>query len=373
MQKIKTVLLVSSSRADYSYIHPLHKRILENKNFNVRLLIVDIKLPNNQDVYFDNAQADKVIQIFSDTSRVSISRNFSDIQNTLFGFLVHENPDLVILLGDRYETMAIAIACYLARIPIAHLAGGDVTVGSLDDGFRNAISAISSLHFPTNLAAYNRLIANGIPSNCVFNVGSTSLDNISEHTFDPQIMRMYFDDSLELPVILATFHPVTTEPDQGLNELEALLKALDGLGDTVRVIFTGSNGDELGNQFNLKVKAFCAQMPTRRRQILNAGREAYLDLMHKAALVCGNSSSGIYEAPYLETQTLNIGNRQTGRPFGSSVISVSADYEVISQRLNHMIANPITIFDHYFGSFGASERIIQILSEMETFSSRNNF
>ena len=243
-------------------------------------------------------------------------------------------PDLVVILGDRYEMLCAAQACLIYNIPIAHIAGGGITEGAYDDAIRHCITKMSHLHFTSTDEHRKRVIQLGEQPNRVFWTGSLGVDNIRNE----QIMPLAeLEDSLKFKLgnkfLLVTFHPTTMENGSAANQCDALLSALEEVNNEYQLLFTLPNSDTNGRIITAKVKEYVAKNPEKAFAITSLGKKRYYSALKYATAVVGNSSSGLIEAPIFNIPTLNIGNRQEGRTRCESVIDVPATLEGIRDGL----------------------------------------
>lgn len=270
-------------------------------------------------------------------------------------------PDLVLVLGDRYEIFAVAQAAFILRIPIAHIGGGDVTSGALDDGLRHSITKLSSLHFTTNEDSARRVRQLGEQPDRVFSVGTPALDLLLKtKRLSAAEIEARLGHAVPDRFLLATYHPATLGDVPATRQADILLSALAEIGDDVGVIFTLSNADEGGRQISERIGAFVAQ---RKNAFVFAalGSEMYHNLMMKAAAVIGNSSSGLYEAPSFGVPTVNIGNRQDGRQRAESVIDCPLERVAIVTTIKRALALGRVTCANPYGDGHSSTRIAGIL------------
>lgn len=274
-------------------------------------------------------------------------------------------PDLIVVLGDRFEIFAAAAAAMIAGIPIAHLHGGETTEGAFDEAIRHSITKMSQLHFVAAQEYRNRVIQLGEQPERVFMVGGLGIDAIKRTTL---MTRDALEASLDFKLgprnLLITFHPVTLESQSSGHQMNELLSALDGLNDT-HLIFTMPNADTGGRELAAMVDAFVATHPNA-RAYHSLGQLRYLSCMHFVDGVVGNSSSGLAEAPSMGIGTIDIGDRQRGRLRASSVIHCEPDRDQIANALTTLystefkaslgqVVNP-------YGNGGASQRIVEVLA-----------
>jgi UDP-N-acetylglucosamine 2-epimerase (non-hydrolysing)/GDP/UDP-N,N'-diacetylbacillosamine 2-epimerase (hydrolysing) len=270
-------------------------------------------------------------------------------------------PDFVLLLGDRFEILAAAQAALVARIPIVHIAGGDLTEGAFDDAIRHSITKMAHLHFVTNAAAEKRVRQLGEDSRFVFNVGSPGLDGLRRAKL---LGRDELESLLGLAFrqrnLLVTFHPATLEAEQPEQELAELLLALDRLGDAFGIVFTKANADPQGRTLNRMLEAHVAARSSC-RLFDTLGQQVYLSLMQQVDVVVGNSSSGLYEAPSLRKPAVNIGSRQKGRLRSASVIDCAPQAGAIERAILAALSLDCSSVVNPYGDGNSAPRIVAAL------------
>ena len=277
-------------------------------------------------------------------------------------------PDLMILLGDRYEILCAAQAALVMGIPVAHLHGGESTVGVVDEAFRHSITKMAQVHFVAADDYRRRVIQLGEMPERVYTVGALGLDAISALEAMPRAaLEAHVGLALEAPLFLVTCHPETLRGDAG-GLAEALVGALSAFTNAT-VVVTGTNADTAGSVIAERLEAFVRDNPARARLIVNLGQTRYLNLMREADVVIGNSSSGILEAPSLGTPTVDIGMRQQGRLRAPSVIYCGADKGAIVAAINRALTPEFKLLaarkESPFGTPGASERIARALKSLD--------
>jgi UDP-N-acetylglucosamine 2-epimerase (non-hydrolysing)/GDP/UDP-N,N'-diacetylbacillosamine 2-epimerase (hydrolysing) len=368
------IAVVTGSRADYGLLLWPIKRLLEEPSFKLSVIATGMHLAPEFGMTVDQIVADGI----PIAMKVPILGKGDDatamaeaIGKGVAGFAQafdQLRPDLVLLLGDRYEIFAAAQAAFVKKIPIAHLCGGDVTDGALDDAFRHSISKMASLHFPTNAAAARRLRQLGEAEVRIHTVGSTGIDAILRA---PQIrpgdLERSLGHALSGRYLLATFHPVTLDVLPSPDQLNALLAALEAIDPAISVVFTLANADADGRALNAAIEAF-AKRRANTFAHASLGPERYLNLMRRAAAVVGNSSSGLYEAPSFDVPTVNIGRRQDGRLRASSVIDCAPDRKAIGDAIQKALALRPKGTVNPYGDGEASARIVAVLKEISDWS-----
>jgi len=275
-------------------------------------------------------------------------------------------PDLILMLGDRFEIFCAATAAMVARIPVAHLHGGEITEGLIDDSIRHSISKMSHLHFVATEEYRKRVMQLGENPENIFNVGGLGLDNIKK-------LSLLSRDELERDLginllarnLLITFHPVTLEDNAGLEQLDELLTTLDEMEDT-GLIFTMPNADPGNQAIRDSISLFC-ENHVNASLFISLGQLRYLSCMSHVDGVIGNSSSGLIEAPGLKKGSVNIGNRQRGRNHASSVIDCEASDAAIRESLARLFSRDfqrqLQDVVNPYGDGGASEAIVRLLEK----------
>jgi UDP-hydrolysing UDP-N-acetyl-D-glucosamine 2-epimerase len=230
-------------------------------------------------------------------------------------------PDCIVLLGDRLEALAMSISAVILQVPIAHIYGGDVTVGAMDDSVRHAITQLSTLHFPANEISFNRLLAMGVAVENTFNYGSPLLDTLeSLDSLSPEELTRRFGINFGRITAMLTFHPAAYEIMAPLQILEVLFEALESMGN-LNVIITGTNSDIGSRAVREAIAGFVVKNQGRVTYVESMGHQAYLSALKHVDVVIGNSSSIVLEAPLLGTPSILLGNRQDGRPLVDSVLT----------------------------------------------------
>lgn len=306
----------------------------------------------------------KVEMLLSSDSAVGVSKSVGLAITGLAEAFDELKPDIVLLLGDRYEIWAAGAAATLARIPIAHIHGGELTQGAIDEAIRHGVTKMAHWHFVSASEFQRRVIQLGESPDSVFNVGAIGLDSIVR---EPLLGLDELQSSLGLELgkrnLLVTFHPVTLESGSANSQMESLLKALDAFSD-VHLVFTLPNADMEGRGIVSLIQDFVACTP-RAAAFSSLGQVRYHSLMNYADGVVGNSSSGLIEAPAMHKPTVNIGSRQDGRLRASSVIDCEARTDSIIKAIETMYSldfqsTLLTVVNPY-GEPGGSAKVVEIL------------
>lgn len=336
----KIISIVTATRAEYGLLRPIIDRLRENEQIDVRLVVTGAHLSPEfgltyREIEHDGYPIDEKIEILlSADTPASISKSMGLAMISFADYYAKLKPDLVILLGDRYETLAVAIAAMNQRIPIAHLYGGETTEGAVDESIRHAITKMSYLHFTSTEEYRKRVIQLGEAPERVFCVGAVGIENIKRVKLmtKPELEES-INFRLDKPYAVVTFHPVTLEHNNSREQITALLEACNTFKD-MKFIFTKANADTDGRIINRLMDDYAAGN-SNVLSVSSLGIARYLSALKNAAMVIGNSSSGLVEAPSFGIPTINIGDRQRGRLQSDSVINCKpvADEIVEAMRL----------------------------------------
>ncbi len=336
MSRARKICVVTGSRAEYGLLYWLMREIESDPDLELQVLVTGMHLSPTFGYTVSEIEADG----FAISTRVDIDVSASSPAATARSIalgvegateeLDRLRPDIVLVLGDRYEIFAAAQAAMLLGIPIAHIHGGESTEGAIDEAMRHAITKMAHLHFVAADAYRRRVIQLGEDPNRVFTTGAMVLDAITNSTLldrDPLLAELSVPAGTQC-LIACTFHPVTLEATGYTSDIEELLSTLEAIPDAY-VVLTGANADAGGDEINARLKQYAELHRDSAQFVTNLGHQRYMSLVKHADLVLGNSSSGIIEAPLLRTATVNIGNRQSGRLRAPSIIDCTANTEAI--------------------------------------------
>ena len=367
----RRICIVTGSRAEYGLLYWLLHDLLNDPDVVTMLAVTGAHLSPEfgltvREIEKDGFAIDgKVEMLLSSDSPGAIAKSvgvglmgFADLWASLA-------PDVVVLLGDRYELLSAAIAALTARIPIAHIHGGERTEGAIDEAIRHAISKMAHLHFVAADEYRRRLIQMGEEPDRVFTVGATGLDNIRRlPLMTRQELVADLGLSLRSPLFLVTYHPVTLREQSSAVALEELLKALEAFPDGQFVI-TGPNADTEGRCLVPPIQDFVARHPDRARFFTSLGQKRYLSLLREVDAVIGNSSSGMIEAPAMRKPTVNLGDRQKGRIRAASIIDCQewapAIEVAIRQALSPEFRTAVACMELPFGDGTAAVKMREVL------------
>ena len=373
----RRICVVTTSRADYGLLHWLMKAIDEDPALELQVVATGMHLCPEFGLTYRKIEEDgfaiarKVEMVLSGDTEASVVKS---VGVGLMSFaVVYEDlkPDIVVVLGDRYELFSVTIPALLMRIPIAHIHGGETSQGAADEAVRHSLTKMASIHFPATEEYRKRIIQMGEDPRFVFNFGAPGLDWIQRL---PLLKRAELGKRLDFDlsgkVAMVTYHPVTLEGDAWKPQIEQLLRAIQGSG--IKAIFTKANADAHGRMINLKIGQFCEEHPERFRLYDNLGQVLYLSCVKNLDLMIGNSSSGIVEAPSFRMPVVNIGDRQRGRIKAGNVIDVgNSENEIhrgieraVSESFRREIASVQNPYDKY-GDGKVSDRIKETLKKVD--------
>lgn len=287
-----------------------------------------------QEIRADGFEPDETIEILmSSDTPAAICKSMGLAMIGYGEALQRLKPDIVVVLGDRFETFCMAASAQVCRIPVAHIHGGETTEGAIDEAFRHSITKMSLLHFTSCEEYRQRIIQLGEAPDRVFNVGALGVENIQRITLmERKKLAESIDFNLEKPYFLITFHPVTQEKETSTGQFQSLLEALDAFRE-FNLIFTKANADTDGRAINRLIDEYAEKWPNRCLAATSLGVSLYLSAMKHATAVIGNSSSGIIEAPSFQIPTVNIGDRQKGRVQAASILNCSPETNAIRQTI----------------------------------------
>ena len=336
---MRKICIFTSTRAEWGLQQGLAKLIRDAELLQLQLLVSGSHLSAKLGMTIDEIEAagfqvDERVDILKfDDSPIGTCQTMGLALSAYGEALQRLSPDLIVILGDRYESFCLAAAAQVLRIPLAHIHGGETTEGAIDEAFRHSITKMAQIHFPSCEVYRNRVIQLGEDPTNVFNVGALGIENIRKiQCLTRAELEASLQFSLQAPFFLVTFHPVTLEHATAGLQLQQLFYALDRFPDH-QIIFTKANADTEGQVINEMIDTYSASNPERCLAVASLGLKRYLSAMKICSAVVGNSSSGILEAPILKVPTVNIGDRQKGRLRVESILDCEADANAISQAI----------------------------------------
>lgn len=369
----KRICIVTATRAEYGLLRPLILRLRASREFSVSVAVTGAHLSPEfgltyQDIERDGIAIDRKIEILLSADTPSAVSKCMGL--ALLGFadyFAERSFDAVVLLGDRYETLAVACAAMNARIPIVHLYGGEITEGAVDDGIRHAITKLAYLHMTSTEEYRRRVIQLGEQPDRVWTVGAVGIEN-ALHAPKPSLAELSTSLGWELyeqRYAVVTFHPVTLEDNTAEQQARELLSALSAFPD-LQFVVTKANADAGGRVINQLCEEYAATHD-HMRVYPSLGMQRYLAAVQHAAFVLGNSSSGLVEVPSFHVPTVNIGDRQKGRLRAASVLDCAADRQsiirAVRQALELRRSGALSTVRNPYGDGETTSKIVQHMRE----------
>jgi len=343
----RKICVYTSTRAEYGLLRSVMREIQADETLQLQILVSGMHLSPEfgmtiQEIWADGFKPDETVEILlSSDTPTAICKSMGLAMIGYGEVLQRLKPDMVVVLGDRFETFCMAAAAQVCRIPLAHIHGGETTEGAIDEAFRHSITKMSHLHFASCEEYRQRIIQLGEAPDRVFNVGALGVENIRHMSLMGRSeLAEAIGFNLEKPYFIVTFHPVTLEKDPSEGQIQALLDALDAFPE-YNVIFTKANADTDGRVINRMIDDYAERLPDRCLAVTSLGMLRYLSAMKYATAVIGNSSSGIVEAPSFKIPTINIGDRQKGRVRAESVVDCEPSAASIKAAINEGISPKI--------------------------------
>ena len=368
----KKICIVTGTRAEYGLFYPIIKKIQSSDKLELQLIATTMHLSEEFGSTYKQIEKDgfiideKIENLLASNTKSSIAKSTGLATILLSDAFRRLQPDLVLLLGDRFETHAAATTAKIMEIPIAHIGGGEITEGAVDEQIRHSITKMSYLHFCTTEAYKKRILQMGELKDKVFCTGAPGIDNIINLELLP---KTELEDNLEWGLsesfALFTYHPVTLDSsdiDDEINHMFAILEQTD-----LNVLFTYANADDNGRVINQKIEKFCQTNPTKYKVVKSLGQLRYLSAMKYVDLLIGNTSSGIIEAASFQKPVVNIGDRQKGRLQSGNVIDCDIETlgTAIKQALSSEFQDSCKTLTNVYGDGNASDVIVDVLSNVE--------
>lgn len=367
----RKICVITGSRAEYGQLFWILKGLQSDNNIELQLVVTGMHLSSEfgytcNEIINDGFEITRKIEVvLSSDSPSSISKSmglsmisFSDVFDCL-------TPDLCLVLGDRFEIFSAVSSAHVFAIPIAHIAGGEVTSGVIDDGFRHSISKMSSLHFTANISYSKRLIKMGENQSKVFTTGMPGLDSVYKTNL---LNKIQFENAINLKLekttFLITYHPLSLKNSNEKHKFQQILKALENFKD-FKFIFTYPNSDTYGRIIINLINEFVENNSQNSIAFKSLGSLRYLSALKHVDLVLGNSSSGITEAPCFNTPTVNIGERQNGRLKADSVVDCDLVSSNIIMAIEKALKLNISRVTNPYGKAGASSKIVDIVKKID--------
>ena len=370
----RKVCVVTGTRAEYGLLYWLMKEVEVDKELDLQIIATGMHLSPEFGLTYKEIEKDfridkKIEMLLSSDTAIGISKSMGLAQISFSEAYEELRPDIIVVLGDRYEIFSAVGAAMIARIPIAHLSGGEISEGAFDEAIRHSITKMSHLHFTGTEEYANRVVQLGESSDRVFNVGGMGIENIKRLQLQS---RDEFEKSIDFKLnkknILVTFHPVTLENSTAKEQFQELLDAIDELEET-SIIFTKANSDTDGRIINQMIDKYVSKNSDKSVGFTSLGQLRYLSALQYMDTMVGNSSSGLAEAPSFKTGTINIGDRQKGRIKADSVIDCLPDKASIKNAFKVLYSKEfqsvIKTSKNPYGDACASKKIIKVLKTVQ--------
>lgn len=370
----KKICVVTGTRAEYGLLSNLLNLIKTDHQLELQILVTGMHLSPEFGHTYKQIEEDgfrideKVEMLLSADTSTAVVKSMGLATIGFADALKRLEPDLLVILGDRFEMLAVAQSALIMGIPIAHIHGGECTFGAYDDAIRHSITKMASWHFTSTETYRQRVIQLGEHPSRVWNVGALGIDNIINLSLMNR-EEIFSELKLDLAkkLFLITYHPETNGDSSGIEVLLNVLKKYNH----INLVFTKSNADNGGRHINKKISDFV--MNHHNAYLFDSlGQLRYLSTVKHAELVIGNSSSGLIEVPYLNTPSINIGKRQAGRERPNSVFDTEAQYDQLEQAINNGLKfkGP---YEKIYGDGTASLKIFQVLKDIDDYHIMKGF
>jgi len=371
----RKICVVTGTRAEYGLFLPILKKINASKLLELQLIVTTMHLSSDFGLTYKQIEKDgftiddKIENLIGIDTKSAMAKSTGLATILLSDSFSRLKPDVVLILGDRFETLSAATTAMLLNIPIAHIHGGEITEGAVDEQIRHAITKMSYLHFTSTEEYRKRVIQMGESPDRVINSGAPGIDNI-------MMMELLTKEELEKDLkwklgdksALFTYHPVTlndSSTEQEIDKILTILKESD-----LNILFTYANADDNGRVINQKIESFCQTNPKGFKVLKSLGQLRYLSAMKHVDLLIGNTSSGIIEAASFQKPVVNIGDRQKGRLQSGNVIDCTAD--TLENAINEALSSDFSSIKNIYGIGKASEIIVKTLENFH-FSIKKKF
>lgn len=371
---MKKICIVTATRAEYGLLKPVIEKIYKLERIELKLVVTGMHLSPEFGLTYKEIEEDgypidqKIEMLLSSDTPTGITKSMGVALMGFADYFFLNRPDIVVILGDRYEMLTVAAAAIIARIPIAHLHGGEKTEGAIDEAIRHSITKMSQLHFTATEEYRRRVIQLGEQPDRVYNVGALGVENarkvslLSKEELEHQI-GFHFSK----PTIIVTYHPVTLEILTTREQFADILSVIDNHKE-ISVIFTKANADTDGRIINQMIDEYVKENSDRCAGYTSLGQIRYLSALQYVDAVLGNSSSGLVEVPSFRIPTINIGDRQRGRVCAKSVIqcanTVQEIEEALQMALSEEFKRGITIMQNPYEKEGTSDKIVKIIDSV---------
>jgi len=372
---MRKICVITGTRAEYGLLYWSMKKLQEDNEIDLSICVTGMHLSPEFGSTYKKIEEDgfviteKIEMLLSSDTSVGIAKSIG-LATISFGEVFERlKPDLILVLGDRFEIFAACSAAMVSKIPIAHCHGGEATEGLIDEAIRHSITKMSQVHFTSTEEYRNRVIQLGEQPNNVFNVGALGIENINKLEL---LNKIQFEESINFKLnkinLLITFHPVTLDTASAETQFKQLLSAIDKL-ENVTIIFTKPNADTDGRIIIQMIDEYVSKKPEKSISFTSLGQLRYLSAIQFMDIVVGNSSSGLIEVPSFQIPTINIGDRQQGRVKALSVIDCETNEIDIKNSIQKALSKEFKDFiktsKNPYGEKNASNEIIEILKTID--------
>jgi UDP-hydrolysing UDP-N-acetyl-D-glucosamine 2-epimerase len=375
MAGFKKICVITCARSEYGLLKWLMLEIKKDLELKLQLIVTGSHLSTNFGYTVNEIEKDgfiideKVDMHLEEISPVKIAQSMGHCMIGLSTALDKLKPDILVLLGDRYELLAIAGTALVMNIPIAHISGGDITEGAIDDQIRHAVSKLATIHFPGNEESAKRLVQMGENPNTVFNVGEPGLDSFLYLDFiSRENLAKLLDLDEDQKWVVCTYHPETKiETQTNLSRVRSILDALLEFAD-LQVVVSKANADNGGTQINELLLLYCKKYPERIILFDSLGQLKYLSLLKSAFFMIGNSSSAIFEAPVIPLPAINIGERQSGRFTCNNILQSNGSKKDIVNKIDYIYKSSKEYLENIESPYGKGGTAIKIKNILKSVS-----
>lgn len=370
---MKKVCVVTGTRAEYGLLKPVINKISLDKELELCLVVTGMHLSPEFGLTYKEIEQDgyrikrKVEMLLSSDTPSGIVKSMGVEMIGFADVFAEEDPDFLVVLGDRYESFVAAISAMIHRIPIAHIHGGETTEGAVDEAIRHSITKMSAVHFAATEAYCNRIIQLGEQPDRVYCVGALGVENIKAvKLLEKKRLEEEIGFSFDRPTVMVTYHPVTLEKCTAKQQFENLLSVLNK-HEELKIIFTKANADTDGRSINQLIDNFVKENAQRSVAFVSMGQIRYLSTLKYCIAVMGNSSSGIIEVPSFQIPTVDIGERQKGRVHAESVIHCGTEKNEIETAFEKALSSEFRekikdVKNPYEGT-NTSDKIIDVIKQ----------
>lgn len=372
---MKKICIVTATRAEYGLLKPLMAAVSSEKDWTLQILVTGSHLSPEFGLTYKQIEKEgfaidkKIEMLLSADTSTSIIKSMGVGMIGYADALQDLKPDLLVILGDRYEMLSIAISALILKIPIVHIHGGEITEGAYDDAIRHAITKMSHIHFASTEVYRNRIIQMGEQPDHVFNAGAIGIDNVKNLSLlTKEELEKELDVRFGKYNFQVTFHPTTLDKESPQKQFAILLEALQEQEDCF-FIFTKANADTDGRIINQMIDEFVDKHSNKTKSFHSLGSLRFLSLVKICDAIIGNSSSGILEAPSLHTATINIGDRQKGRIQADSIVNTGIDKNEILKAMELVktaaFKEKVVLTTNPYGEGNATQKIVNVLRNLD--------